>query len=110
MNDAPRKQDDPNERRQVWAKNNLFITISHTTSDGVRFEGQDLNPGPFGDEYEYALTVSGDETFVIIEALGGTVGDDPLDLIEANIEKIVHTGEMTWLKSIGITPGFWSHP
>jgi hypothetical protein len=56
------------------------------------------------------LTISGDHTFDLIDALGGPAGVDPLDLIEANIGTIVCTGELTWLRSIGIAPGFWSWP
>jgi hypothetical protein len=45
----------------------------------------------------------------VIEALGGQSGDDPLALIEANIETIVRTGEKSWLQSLGIKPGFRSY-
>ena len=96
--------------REVWAKNRLHVQISRTVGGGVRFDGQDFSPNPFGDsEYEYAITVDRADVPTIIEALGGQPGDDVLALIEANIETIVRTGEQTWLTSLGISPAFWSH-
>jgi hypothetical protein len=89
----------------------LFVRINRTSTGGAGFRGHDLNPNPFGDSgHEYVLTISGDHTFDLIDALGGPAGVDPLDLIEANIGTIVCTGELTWLRSIGIAPGFWSWP
>lgn len=109
--------DDPDNRtnqpstREVWGYNGLYVGISRTRGGGIQFEGQDTNPNPFGDsDYEYTLTVDRDDVPKIIEALGGQPDDDPLSLIEANIETIVRTGEMSWLKSLGIKPGFWSYP
>jgi hypothetical protein len=97
--------------REVWAVNRLYVSINRTSDGGLQFRGHDLNPNIFGDdEYEYVLTANGDRTADLVAALGGAADADPLDLIEANIEMIVHTGEMTWLKSIGIEPGFWSWP
>lgn len=102
---------DHNRTRKVWGKNGLFVSISRTVNGGVRFEGQDTNPNPFGDsDYEYALTVSRGHVPKIIEALGGESDANPLDLIEADIETIVRIGEMEWLKSHGIDASFWSYP
>lgn len=68
-----------------------------------------MNPNPFGDsDYEYAITIRRGDVPKVIEVLGGQPDADPFDLIEANIETIVRQGEMTWLKSNGIEPGFWS--
>lgn len=95
--------------REVWAKDGLFVSINRTGSGGVEFKGHDLNSNPFGtSEYEYVLTVSGDRTFDLIDGMGGQPGDDPLDLVEAQIDTIIRMGELTWLRSLGIDPGFWS--
>jgi len=95
----------------VRSRSGLSVDVSRTMGGGVQFEGQDLNPTPFSDsEYEYILTVGNHDVPTIIEALGGKPSDDVLGLIEANIEKIVRTGELTWLRSLGISPRFWSHP
>jgi hypothetical protein len=97
--------------RQVWAKDDLYVSVSRTVGGGLSVDGQDANPNPFGDsDYEYTVTVGRDDVPKVIEALGGQQGDDPLALIEANIDSIVRTGEMTWLKSIGVSPGFSSYP
>lgn len=74
------------------------------------FEGHDLSPNPFGDsDYEYKLTVGRDDIATIIEALGGTDGDNALHRVEANIESTTKRGASSWLNSLGIEPGFWSH-
>ena len=89
----------------------MYISVSRTAGGDIRFEGQDTNPNPFGDsDYEYTLTVARGEVPKIVKGLGGPADADPLELIEANIETIVRTGEMTWLKSHGINAGFWSYP
>jgi hypothetical protein len=71
----------------------LFVRINRTSTGGVESRGHDLNPNPFVDsDHEYVLTIRGDHTFDMIDALGGPAAVDPLDLIEANIGTIVRTG------------------
>jgi hypothetical protein len=95
--------------REIWAQNGLYVSIARTVDGGLRFEGQDLNPNPFGSsEYEYALAVQRADVLTIVTALGGAADADPLELIAANAETIVRAGEMSWLKSLGIEPAFWS--
>lgn len=100
-----------NTTRQVWDKNGLHVSVSRTVDGGLRFDGLDSNPNPFGDsDYEYALTVRRADVSKIMQALDGTAHDDPIELIAAEMKEIVHIGEMTWLRSLGIEPRFWSHP
>jgi hypothetical protein len=32
-----------------------------------------------------------------------------IELLVASAEMIIRTGELSWLRSLGIEPGFWSH-
>jgi hypothetical protein len=109
--DAPDNRTNQPSTREVWARRGLYIRIARTPDGDIRFEGQDTNPNPFGhSDYEYTITVMREDVPQVVEALGGQPGDDPLALIEANIETIVQTGERSWLQSLGIEPGFSSYP
>ena len=98
-------------RRQVWAENGLYVQVETTPGGALQITGHDTKPNPFGDsDFEYVLTVAAVDVPRIIQAVNGDAHADVLTLLEGNIEMIVHAGEMTWLKSIGISPGFWSYP
>jgi hypothetical protein len=92
-----------------WARNKSFVDVELRPDGTLVFLGQDLNPdNPWGAEYEYALTVQPADVPRVVAALGGTGGDDILALLRANAEQIIGRGEQTWLRSLGIEPGFWS--
>jgi hypothetical protein len=97
----------------LWARDSLTVAATLTADGALVIKGQDLRAESFfgsgNAEYEYALTVEADGVRRIVEALGGKTGDDVLELLRANGDNLVATGEMTWLRAIGIEPKFWSH-
>ncbi|GAB1639803.1 hypothetical protein [Krasilnikovia sp. MM14-A1259] len=99
------------ERRVVLWSTSVLGIIALLRRDGrLVFEGQDLNPdNPWGGcEYEYAITVEPADVPRVVAALGGAESDDVLALLKANAERVVTTGEKSWLLGLGIEPGFWS--
>jgi len=95
----------------LWDRDRLHIWAEFTPRRQLQIAGQDLGPPSFigGGEYEYWLTVEPGDIPRVVAALGGAEGDDVLALLEANGEMIYHAGEQTWLKSLGIEPGFFSY-
>jgi hypothetical protein len=97
----------------LWARDGLTVAATMADDGALVISGQDLRAESFfgsgSAEYEYALTVDADGVRRIIAALGGQAGDDVLELLRANGDNLVTTGEMTWLRAIGIEPKFWSH-
>jgi hypothetical protein len=97
----------------LWARDGLTVAATMADDGALVISGQDLRAESFfgsgNAEYEYALTVDAHGVRRIIAALGGQAGDDVLELLRANGDNLVTTGEMTWLRAIGIEPKFWSH-
>lgn len=102
------------ERTQVklWGADGLTVTASLLEDGSLSIRGQDLNAGrvfgPGGSEYEYGLTVTPADVPRVVAALGGRPGGDVLALLEVHGQQIVSGGEQTWLRGLGIEPGFWS--
>ena len=93
----------------MWDRNGLHVWAELRPDGTLVIQGQDLSSGPFGaSEYEYGITVQRADVPRVVEALGGPVGADVVGLLVANGEAIVHAGELTWSKSLGITPEFSS--
>jgi hypothetical protein len=91
----------------MWSRNGLQVDASVNDDGTLVISGQDLQT--FGDdEYEYALTVARDDVPKVAAALGGAPGDDVIALLVASAEDIINIGELTWLRSIGVEPAFWS--
>ena len=93
--------------RRIWDQDGLVVHARLTDDGDLEFAGQDLKP-PFGDEYEYWITVPARDIPTIIEALDGQPGDDVLELVARHAASIVRQGERTWVQSLGIRPGFYS--
>ena len=93
--------------REIWRDNGLVIRVRLTEDGDLQFAGQDLKP-PFGDEYEYWITVPAKDVPTIIAALDGQPGDDVLELVARDAASIVRQGERAWVKSLGIDPGFYA--
>ena len=97
----------------LWARDGLTVSATLADDGALVIKGQDLRAESFfgsgNAEYEYARTGDAAGVRRIVEALGGKPGDDVLELVRANGDNLVATGEMTWLRAIGIEPTFWSH-
>jgi len=92
---------------RMHAADRLFVDAYSWSDGAVSIEGQDLGPStPTGEEYEYFATVEPGDVPLLIAALGGQPGDDPLMLLEAQGEAIVRQGETGWLKEHGIPYSF----
>ncbi|MFI2078192.1 hypothetical protein [Streptomyces triculaminicus] len=94
-----------NGKVSLYAANKLWVDARINVEGKLLIQGQDLNNG----EYEYMLSVPEAEIPKVVAALDGAPGDDVLELLAANGTEIVAFGEMRWLKSLGIEPGFSSY-
>jgi hypothetical protein len=88
---------------QLYAAERLWVGARSWSDGAVSIEGQDLGPHtPGGEEYEYFFTVEPGDVAALRAALGGTDGEDVLDLLAAQGEHIVTVGEMHWLRDHGV--------
>jgi hypothetical protein len=92
-------------RQTFYVRERLHIDVVLTDDGDLVFEGQDLAP-PMKDidEYEYWVKVRAADVPAVVAALGGSPGDDVLDLLVAHGEEIVTLGESRWVRSLGLTP------
>ena len=96
------------DSRQIWHKDGLVVRVRLTDDGDLEFAGHDLSNHPFADAYEYWITVPAKDIPTVVAALHGNPGDDMLELVSRHAASIVRHGEMTWLKSLGIEPRFFS--
>lgn len=89
----------------LWAAGGLYVDVQRDNDGGFTILGQHLSPAG---EYEYALTVVADDVPAVVDALGGEPGSDVVAGLRLHADTIVRTGELTWLRSIGVEPDFWS--
>ncbi|GHG66310.1 MULTISPECIES: hypothetical protein [Streptomyces] len=94
-----------NGKVSLYAANKLWVDARINVEGKLLIQGQDLNNG----EYEYMLSVPEADIPKVVAALDGAPGDDVLELLAARGTEIVQFGEMRWLKSLGIEPGFSSY-
>lgn len=92
-------------RVSLWGRDRLYVGARLTPEGALVIEGQDLSGAS---EYEYALTVPAAQVPQVLAGLAGRPGDDVLALLKTHAATIVETGELTWLRSLGIEPEFWS--
>jgi hypothetical protein len=90
--------------RRIWSRNRLYVDAVLTSAGDLVFEGQDLNGWLGAEEYEYWVTARAALVLRVVEALGGSPGDDVLALLADHADEIVLRGESTWLRSLGIDP------
>lgn len=91
----------------MYAADRLSVDAYSWSDGAVSIEGQDLGPStPTGDEYEYFATVEPGDVPLLLAALGGRPGDDPLRLLQERGEAIVRQGETAWLKEHGVPYSF----
>ena len=95
--------------RVIWRNDGLVVRARLTGDGDLQFAGHDLRSSPFGDEYEYWITVPARDLPTIISALDGRTGDDVIDLVARHAATIVRQGERAWVRSLGIEPGFFAH-
>ena len=93
----------------LWGKDGLYVDAVVDESGALKISGQDLKTVPFGgDEYEYFITVAAEDVALVVHALGGKPGSNVLELLRANAQMLVETGETKWLRSNGIKHEFSS--
>ncbi|MDO8119726.1 hypothetical protein Q6346_00190 [Isoptericola sp. b490] len=94
------------EKRVVlYDHGNLHVDAVERSDGTIVIEGQDLS----GDgEYEYFLTVFGDQIPSLVVALGGKPGQDVLALLEQHGERIVRHGERRWLVEHHVMADLWT--
>ena len=95
--------------RRLWSRDGLFVDAVLTESGDLVFEGQDLNGWLGSEEYEYWVTAPAALVPRVVEAVGGSPGDDVLALLADHADEIVLRGESTWLRSLGIEPAIDTH-
>lgn len=97
---------------ELYGRNRLHVRARVTGAGAVVIDGQDLSATWPRDhparEHEYALTVAPGDVPRLVEALGGSPGDDVLDLLAARGEEVVTAGELTWLGRHGLVAELWS--
>ena len=103
------------DRRSLRVEKDLFIHAERMPDGGFQIYGHDLRGNPLlsddpNQDYEYTITVRKGDLGKVVDALGGRPSDDALDLLQANYASISKIGELKWLKSLGISPDFWSWP
>ena len=98
---------------QLWSKDGLHVQARLDAHGQLVISGQDLRAeqvfGPGAGEYEYGLTVTAADVPTVVAGLGGRPGDDVLVLLGAHGDDLVAAGEMSWLRTLGVEPKFWSH-
>jgi len=92
------------ERALTIGRRKLSVGFNYQHTSYDTFEGQDLNGWLGSEEYEYWVTAPAALVPRVVEALGGSPGDDVLDLLADHADEIVLRGESTWLRSLGIDP------
>ncbi|HWS57119.1 MAG TPA: hypothetical protein VN257_01145 [Actinotalea sp.] len=88
----------------LWDRERRFVWGTVRGDGSLVIEGQDLSGGA---EYEYAITVPAAQVPTVAAALGVDV-EDVLSGLAAQGEAVYRRGELTWVRSLGITPEFWS--
>ena len=93
----------------LWNQDGLCVMVEWVESGDLRISGHHLRAH---NEYEYVVTIDLADVPVVVAALNGNA-DAPrseiLELLQANAAMILRTGELTWLKNLGLAPAFWSH-
>ena len=85
-------------RVSMTAHDRLSVDAVVYDDGSLVIEGQDLGPDtPGGDDLEYFFTIEPADVPLLVAALGGADGADPLELLEEQGAAIVMAGEMHWL-------------
>ena len=85
--------------RRIWDEDGLIVEARLTNDGELVFAGHDLSSSPFGDEYEYWVTVPAKEIPTVISALDGQHGVDVLGLVAHHAASIIRQGERAWVRS-----------
>jgi len=92
----------------LWDGDGMHIRANFDENRNLVISGQDLKPSPFGDEYEYAITVQREDIEKVVDALGGVRGEGAILLLKAHGAELKRKGVHAWLMSIGIAPKIWN--
>jgi hypothetical protein len=100
------QQRDTRGTRTIWAR--------RLPDGGVVIDGQDLGRGveeAFGPgltEYEWGWEVAASDVPILMNALGGRIGDDPIQLLSAWSRENIHRDPGQHLKDAGVPMEFWN--
>lgn len=97
----------PERSVTIWDEGTLRVTAETKADGSLLISGQDFGH-PLCDEYEYWITVSPGDVPRMVAALGGSAGDEPLDLLGLNSRQVVSRGEKSWLEDHDIRPAFFN--
>lgn len=96
------------ETRKLWDRDGLAVWAGWESNGDLTLSGQDFRGADLsGGEYEYSLTVKPADLPKLTEALGCD-RDGLLAALQKHAEKIINQGELKWLRSLGVEPGFFS--
>lgn len=88
-------------------RDGLTVRAERREDGAVVILGHDLS-GRIWSEYEYAITVRGQDVPLLVSALGGSPESDVLDLLAAAGEEIVAAGERSWLAERSVPCLLWN--
>lgn len=92
--------------RSLYTTTGIRLDVSVDAEDNLRFEGKEMSSGL---EYGYEYAVDADQVGKLRASLGAPADTDVLDLVEEHRDELINTGEVTWLRGLGIEGVFSSH-
>jgi len=99
-----RDEKDGNDSRGLW--------LRLADNGDLAIEGQDLGPSVAefwgGSEYEWAISIKAADVPAYVRSLGGTPGDDVVELVRASFERSPGCVGAEFLNENGIPNEFWS--
>lgn len=92
--------------KQVFNERGTLCVWIESGPESLRFSGQDIGGVVGTSEYEFWITVVAQDFPTILAALDAAPDADVAEVLCEHREEIYGVGELTWLKSIEIEPGF----
>jgi hypothetical protein len=101
-------------RSEIAGRDRHSLTIGLDENGDVRIEGQDLGPsvaewwGEGRTEYEWTITIAAADVSAYVRCLGGSPGDDVLELVRACYDRDSRCASQSFLNGHGIPNDLWS--